>query len=570
MIARSAAFAILAAGIAASSLAQESYYSITDLNVRRVANAIQIEIKADGMIDAKDRSMGGYEYWDYDGGSIKVLEIVVDFPSAMSGLSSNYMAVNQFPVSDMRFDTMEGAVRGIGLTMTIRLLEASQYRLTPSDDGQALYINIVAKRYESVQARSLEPHPGREQAAPGIEIGVTNGLVSIKANNAEIHEFFSTLAKKTGINIAVDDGVKRVVSTTLFDLAPGEVVEKIAAAFGLGYRNEGGVYLISEGIPNSLATYRETVTEMIPMKYVPASRAVALLPNFLRQYAMVDAQHNAVIVSAPQEMVAKVREDLGRVDEPPALIMVEALVVEFRDTRNVDLGFDYSLINEHGAYGVGIGDPENLGDVTFSNLGTLPSEFDAKLQALVQNGQARIRATPRMAAMNGSSAQIFIGRRKYVAVKSGYFETMLIRQVDVGVKLDVTPWTGGTGQITTALSTAVSNISAVDPTTGLPELTTREASTTVRVGDGETIAVGGLKLKERYAAESKIPLLGDIPLVGKLFRSRHTNENETELVIFVTPRILGPDGHLPDEEYERLLKEQYLNPKEEPGGGKGE
>jgi type IV pilus assembly protein PilQ len=201
--------------------------------------------------------------------------------------------------------------------------------------------------------------------------------------------------------------------------------------------------------------------------------------------------------------------------------------------------------------------------VCSSDLGQLPSQFDAKLQALVQNGQARIRATPRMAAMNGSPAEIFIGRRKYVAVKSGYYDTMLIRQVDVGVKLDVTPWTGGTGQITTALKAAVNNISAVDPATGLPELTTREAATTVRVGDGETIAVGGLKLKELYATESKIPLLGDIPLLGKLFRSKHSNENETELVIFVTPHLLTPEGRMPDAEYERLLREKYLNSKDE-------
>ena len=560
-------FLTLTASIAC---AQESYYSIKDLTVKRVANAIQIAIDADGMLDGKDITWG-QNTGEMDLGDMMPTKIIVQFPSAMSAMASNYVAVNQFPVSDITFDTMEGAKRGIGLVMTIRLLEPAQYRLTPSGDGQQLFINIVAKRYETVQSKNLEPRPGREEAAPGFEIGVNKGLVSVKASNVEIHDFFSTFAKKAGINVAVDDGVKRTVSATLFDLEPGKVVEKIAAAFGLGWRLEGSVYLISEGIPNSLATYRETSTAMIPMTYVPPHIAVALLPNFLRQYAMVDAQHNAVVVSAPQEMIKKVQDDLKRVDIPPALIMVEAIVVELQDTKGIDFGFDYGLTNAHGQYGVSAGDPAHLGEVTFNNIGSLPSDFNVKLQALVESGKARIRATPRMPAMNGNNGEIFIGKRKYIAVKSGYFaDTYSIRPVDVGVRLNVTPWCGGTDKITTAIAVEVSNISSVDPASGLPELTTRQTETSVRVADGQTIVVGGLRLSELYATESKIPLLGDIPGLGKLFRSKHSVENETELVIFLTPHLLGPDGHSKDEEYERLLREQYLkkdankDPKSEP------
>ncbi|MCW3061450.1 MAG: type and secretion system protein, partial [Capsulimonas sp.] len=107
-----------------------------------------------------------------------------------------------------------------------------------------------------------------------------------------------------------------------------------------------------------------------------------------------------------------------------------------------------------------------------------------------------------------------------------------------GVKLSVTPLTGGNGEITTRISPEVSNITELDLQTGLPVLSTRRADTTVRIKDGETIAIGGLSLDQEQTTRSKIPILGDIPLIGNLFRSKSESRVRTELVVFVTPHIL--------------------------------
>jgi len=95
-------------------------------------------------------------------------------------------------------------------------------------------------------------------------------------------------------------------------------------------------------------------------------------------------------------------------------------------------------------------------------------------------------------------------------------------------------------------------MSAPDPVTGLPQLNTRSASATVRVRDGQTIVIGGLLQRELHATRTKIPLLGDLPLIGSLFRSKRVEETMTNLVILVTPRILSPTGHRPAEEEEAL------------------
>ena len=106
------------------------------------------------------------------------------------------------------------------------------------------------------------------------------------------------------------------------------------------------------------------------------------------------------------------------------------------------------------------------------------------------------------------------------------------------MKLSVTPLTGGNGEITTRIVPEVSNITELDLRTGLPVLSSRRADTTVRVKDGETIAIGGLTLDQEQTTKSKIPFFGDLPLVGGLFRGSKKNTVRTELVIFVTPHIL--------------------------------
>jgi type II secretory pathway component GspD/PulD (secretin) len=164
-----------------------------------------------------------------------------------------------------------------------------------------------------------------------------------------------------------------------------------------------------------------------------------------------------------------------------------------------------------------------------------------------------------MAALNGRYAELFIGETKFIKVEVNSYGTVSerIQGVDVGVTLKVMPWTGGNDEITTLLIPEVSNISELDRATGLPVLSTRKAQTTVRVKDGETIMIGGLVQTQDYDTTVKIPFLGDIPLLGNLFRSKSKSHINSELVIFVTPHILTPDGRLKDEKKEQEIRERF-------------
>jgi type II secretory pathway component GspD/PulD (secretin) len=236
-------------------------------------------------------------------------------------------------------------------------------------------------------------------------------------------------------------------------------------------------------------------------------------------------------------MLAKIGADLQKMDVPSPQILIEAIAVELTDTTD----------NERGLL-LGSPDPAQFsslnnttGTINYSSIGKLPRNFEVNLKALELRGKARVRARPQMAVVNGRRADIFIGAQRFILTQFNSFgQTQTrIQPVDVGVKLGITPLTGGNGEVTTRIQPEVSNITELDLATSLPVLSSRRADTTVRVKDGETIAIGGLTLNQEQTIRRKIPFLGDLPLIGFLGRSRKKNTVNTELVVFVTPRIIS-------------------------------
>jgi len=375
----------------------------------------------------------------------------------------------------------------------------------------------------------------------------------VKANLAEL---LGNLGHESQTNIAVDDSVKdREVSLSLDGLNVDEALQAIASSCGLAMEKVGDTYSICDGNPTDLATYRLSKTESFRMRNIKAQEASGLLPTFLYSFLHVNEAQNAVVVTAAAQMLDKIRRDFEKIDLAPPQIMVEALAVEVASTGDLNASLSLLGINE----GTTAKSDSATGDISYSTVGSLPADFQAKLSALVSSGKAEVKAAPRMAAVNGKYANLFIGETRFIKVEvnsyGGKYER--IQGVDVGVKLNVRPWTGGNGEITVSLEPEVSNISEIDRVTRMPVLSTRRAMTTVRVKDGETIVIGGLTQKQDYVTHTRIPFFGDLPLIGTLFQSRKTSSVNSELVIFITPHILTDRGWLKDEKKEQEIRDRF-------------
>lgn len=382
--------------------------------------------------------------------------------------------------------------------------------------------------------------------------------LSVFAVGVDAQELLTAIASKANLKLVIDDTVSRRLTVNILNKPVRQVVDDIVSAYGLSAAEFNGVLMISEGIPRSPSSYLLSEIDSIPTKYVDASNARNLLPVFLQDYVKVNSEQNAVVLSAPGEVLRKFREDIARFDIPASQILVDLLVVELTDATTDSLGLQFGFGNA----GDGLFSDPNAGSLVFRAISSLPQSFSVTLRALQEKGKARVRANPRIATVSGRRASIFVGRQRYIATPidtsssgGGGRQTNFI---DAGVRLGITPFTGGQGQILVDVDAEVSTLSAIDPITRLPEKSTRTASTIVRVGDGGTIVIGGLKQQESREVRTRVPILGSIPFLGPLlFRTKDVRNTNTELVIFITPRTLSDTGHLPEAE-ERALKQQFL------------
>ncbi len=446
----------------------------------------------------------------------------------------------------------------------LALLPTPTWAGPEADDPSAVGEKAEA---EADEDKKEEKEEEKKPKVPEPEITFSAEGVTIHAVNVYAHRLFTRLAEQTDLQLVVDDAIKdRKVTVHLTNKSPEEIVNYVVGAYGFSCGCVGGIYMISEGIPRKPSSYLLSDIKSIPTQYVQANSAKGLLPVFLQDHVKVNYEQNAVVLSAPSDVLEKFEQDIHQFDIPAAQIMLEILVVEFTDwdAAQRDLAVRWQSAGRGAEWGT-LDLPEDnpflperaMGELMLRGVAELPNEFRAHLKALISARRAKVRAAPRIATVSGRWASFFVGIQRYLRqpIETEWGDTT--NYIDAGVRLRVRPWTGDGREIICSIKPEVSTLSALDPVTGLPEKITRTADTMVRVRDGQTIVIGGLRQEEERTVRAKVPLLGDLPLVGSLFRSHDTFLARTDLVIFITPRVLSLTGHLPAEE-EQQLRDRYL------------
>lgn len=534
------------------------YCTITEVKTEELSNGVQITVKADGLLT----QYGGWRRGEATN------RYETTFNNARNGTGQNFIDVSCYPVSHIELSTPEGAVEGVGVKLVVAMYEPCPVSTSYGSDRQSMIITVSSDRTLEGRKKHGKKAEGKQESELLVE--VKEDRVSVTAVKTDVQKVLSEIAQRTGANLAVDDAVTAEVNLHLSGLTVAELLKAIAGAYGLAFSEEGGVYMFSRGVPQDLAAYRLSGTASHRLRYTRAQTASGLLPTFLYSYLHVNQGQNAIVITAPQQMLDKISADLQAVDVAPPQILIEAIACEFTDSQELDKMLQ-ALRGDVTGKTTEEGYPEysgvldtRLGWLSYATIGDLPNDFEARLRLLETRQKARVKAAPRMAVMNGQQADLFIGVRRFIRVEVLSYgqSTEKIQGIDVGVKLKVTPLTGGGGEITLRVDpeesgVQVSNVSELDPFTGLPVLSTRQAGTTVRVKDGETVMFGGLSQKQYDDRVTKIPVLGDLPLIGTLFQGRSRSEVTSELVVFITPHILSADGRLADEAQENAIRQRF-------------
>jgi type II secretory pathway component GspD/PulD (secretin) len=569
-----------------------AWVNVTRVQSRQMKNAVSLTIEADGTLQFDPWGSNGSDTpplfeqlvqrkggrWDRR--EVTVLRLRI--PNARTQVGS-FVDVSKYPIDHVEMAIPPKSRLGIGLDITIVFYapvvigeirvgdDRSRWQM-PGDERRRLLYLIMPPDQRSLQLIISSDRFGVDETVKAarwtptrkeLNVDFAEGRLSIHALNADMRSLFSAIAEKSATSIRVDDTLERYASLHLPDVAVEDALRVIAATYGLALQREDGSYVVSEGVPSRASPYQLSGERVFPLKYISAVTARDLLPLFLLRYAHVDTEQNALSVAAPDAMLDKVASDLKLLDTPTPQLVIEGMLVEFTNTKNMEAFLSATFRDQSIAdptlspsgYGVNAA----LGQLFFRKLGVLPSDFGVRLRALATEERGRFLAQPKVVVLNGQTATLFIGQTQYIQIQvppSGFgsrTDAQLLG-VDLGVKFEATPWTGGQGGIHVDGMIEVSNIVTRDPATRLPDLATRRAQVNLRLLENETVFIGGLEQSQQTRVRSKIPILGDLPLIGKLFRSVRKSKLDTRLGLFLTARLASEREQLSPAELEKLRK----------------
>lgn len=454
----------------------------------------------------------------------------------------------------------------------------------PGDSEVGGYAGADPLATPDAYAAPGSPAAGPSSLSSSIPPGVSfrDGVVSVNVEDASVAEVLLSLARQSGLSLVTQAGAETRVTAQWAGLPLDQALRVLLMGTNLTYQREGNALVVADRQLPGMLTSR-----LIRLRYVPASGLVELLPDALRQGAthQLIQEQNALVVTAPADVVAATEAYVREIDHPADQILLEVLVTEFETTGLRELGVTFlgGLLpadaavpqSEDGAPGwlsylFGGGSDQRggldvLGDGTTGNkflnfwsdllgirsIGRLPADFYFRLQALEQAGKAEIRSRPHIATLNGHTASISVGTSQYYILKSivpvqtpGLYsqgEAEHFEYVQADVRLEITPWVTEGGGVTALIRPSFTTpVGAFDPRIP-PTLRSWNVDTSVRLKDGETFMIGGLIQEQEYVIANRFPILGRLPLIGRLFSNTHREKRTSELVIFITPHILRDD-----------------------------
>lgn len=385
-------------------------------------------------------------------------------------------------------------------------------------------------------------------------------LVSLRASGSTVSEILQILADRSGLNIVTSPDVEqRVISIQMEDTPFEEALNLVVRAAGLAYERVGSTILVAD--VQTLATPTGVITRVYDLNHVDAL-SVADALTFISEDVSIDPVANRLIFRAPQAAIEQAEAVIAHMDRKPQQILLEARLIEVNTTALAEIGIDWEKIAKWSTQIIegynGPGSPGQLPeeiDYTPVRHGSgfyrQYATFELSVDGLISDGHARLLSNSKVVTISGQSAEIFAGETVPVVITSlqsggggsGVMQSVQLEKIDVGVRLNITPRVTDTHYVTAHVQPEVSRILRfVGPDEDLPQTSTRRADTHVRVRDGETIYLGGLLSEETRKDVKKLPLLGDIPLLGYLFSHTRTEKVRLDLLIEITPRIVGDSG----------------------------
>ena len=426
--------------------------------------------------------------------------------------------------------------------------------------------------------------------------------VSIDAEDASVSHILATMAKLSECNIVLStdtisedniDSDEKKITIHVKDIPIEQALSLVVKTIGLSYKLIGEkTFLV--GDKKRIEEEIGERTYLINLNYIDVTKIVKALEILPGKSIAIEGQ-NAILIRANPQTFAEISKKIEILDVPQKQIEIRARLIEVSVSDAKKLGIDWSkldhlttILAEDPVNQNGIGLPYDYFDETGAephgnmenDLGVLPEEqyfqkldgfndighfsrqltaFDITIDWLLENNAAQLLTDTRVTAMNGEEAEIHIGEVVPFVVTDKEYQLQVERE-EAGIKLTIKPTINKDNMITTKIQPEVSSV--IELVGGsVPRVKVRRISSTVTVPDGKRIILGGLLNSSIITKTNKIPLLGDIPILGRFFQHKSTIVNNNDLIIEITPRIVDMSAEVTEYEVDERLERKLIKEK---------
>jgi type II secretory pathway component GspD/PulD (secretin) len=448
------------------------------------------------------------------------------------------------------------------------LFETNGYDVSISDG-----IYYVSKRTASGTGGGSGGGPKR------LSFSVKDGFVTIDVDNAQLDQVVRSIANESGMNIVVYDRLTGDISAKLAGVPIDDALRFLLQNTKFTLWKEKRIYFIGSREMNQQKT-----TSIIPLKHIMASEESIgkVLPPNISTNATVkyDKEHNALVVIGSFDIVAQAQEFVEKIDKPVPQVLIEALVVDFNLNKIRDYGVSIFTSGPGDTSGSWFSEkfmPEVdlkpgkgttlrilnsvLHEIGIDKIKELPKNFRSEIHALESADILKVHSTPQIATINGNPASITIGQTRYYKLRKEVTAPLAQQTAVVGTDerfevlkfnttLEVTPWVMEDGYVMVKIKPEFNIPRTGGDASTPPNVDTRIIESMVRLRNGQTIILGGQRQTENIVSRRGVPLLSSIPILGWLFSSRTITQNETQMMIFLTPHVYyGDDNQVSPADY---------------------
>lgn len=479
----------------------------------------------------------------------------------------------------LRFDRDNArAQQGLSEIAAIRRRQAQvQQAETLGKNGDAaaaenLLRTVLAEDPNQGDARRALKHlQEAEQSTRPSTLGIKGPFakpITLEFRDTPLRAVFEVMSRTAGLNFVLDRDVKSDTKVTLFlrNTSIDEALRLILVTNQLDRKvlNENSVLIY----PNTAAKnkdYQETVVRSFYLANTDAKQAQALIKTVVKSKDIfIDEKLNLVVIKDTPDAVRLAERLIESLDLALPEVMLEVEVLEVSRNRLLNLGIEYpdhvgygrltpdtssittsagSVVSTATAFG-GALTPGNVSLRALSSLTSYVANPGVVLNLKKQDGDSKLLANPRIRVINREKAKIHIGDKLPVFTTTSTANVGVAASVsylDVGLKLEVEPTVHLDENVEMKVSLEVSSIvkEVTGPSSSLAyQIGTRSATTALRLRDGETQILAGLINDEERTNASRIPGLGDLPVLGRLFSSQSDSKNKTEIVLLITPHVI--------------------------------